>query len=261
MIRVVAILAVLIMSAVAAHAGHPLITDDTGTQGKGRFQLELNYEFSSDKETIDGVRVEERASEASTTMSYGILDNVDLVLGVPYQWTRVEEDGVETTDVDGLSDVSVEFKWRFYERGGLALAIKPGITLPTGDEESGLGNGRASYSLMFITTKEAGRCAFHINSGYMRNEYSLAEDEAANRKDLWHLSLAAEYGATETLRLVANVGMERNPDKASETNPVFVVGGFIYSVTESFDIDLGVKAGLSRPEADFDFLAGMALRF
>lgn len=34
----------------ASFAAHPHITDDTGTQGKGKFQLEVNSEFAYDKE-------------------------------------------------------------------------------------------------------------------------------------------------------------------------------------------------------------------
>ena len=35
-------------------AAHPLITDDTGTQGKGKFQLEVNGEYAHEDE--DGER-------------------------------------------------------------------------------------------------------------------------------------------------------------------------------------------------------------
>lgn len=38
-----------------SYAAHPLITDDTGTQGKGKFQIEVNSEFAYDKETVDGI--------------------------------------------------------------------------------------------------------------------------------------------------------------------------------------------------------------
>ena len=34
----------------AAFAAHPLITDDAGTQGKGKSQIELNSEFTYDTE-------------------------------------------------------------------------------------------------------------------------------------------------------------------------------------------------------------------
>lgn len=40
--RLLLAVCVVIASAGAAFAAHPLITDDTGTQGKGKFQLEVN---------------------------------------------------------------------------------------------------------------------------------------------------------------------------------------------------------------------------
>jgi len=35
-------LAITLLTAGVAFGAHPLITDDTGTQGKGKFQLEVN---------------------------------------------------------------------------------------------------------------------------------------------------------------------------------------------------------------------------
>ena len=43
------------MAGGTAFGAHPLITDDTGTQGKGKFQLEMNGKAARDKEILDGV--------------------------------------------------------------------------------------------------------------------------------------------------------------------------------------------------------------
>ncbi len=243
------------------YAAHPLITDDTGTQGKGKFQIEINSEISRDKETVDGLMTKETGGEVASIVSYGITDNADLVLGVPYQWLKAEEDGETISDEDGVGDISLEIKWRFLEKETLSFALKPAIILPTGDEEKGLGNGKASYGLMFITTKEMEPWTFHLNIGYMHNEYKLAEDEDANRKDIWHASLASTVEVIKDLQAVVNIGVEKNPDRESNTHPAFILGGVIYSITENLDIDLGVKAGLNKPETDLTVLAGMAVRF
>jgi hypothetical protein len=255
-----------------SHAAHPLITDDTGTQGKGKFQLEVNSEFTYDKEREDvdddGVKdtVKVIGSELATALSYGITDNIDIVLGLSYAWSKTKINGVvdpadSATDVDGISDMSLELKWRFFEKDGLSFALKPGITLPTGDENKGLGNGRASYGLVFITTKELEPWAFHFNLGYTYNNYKLQTDKDANRKGIWHVSLASEVEVIKDLKAVANIGIERNSDKTSNTHPAFILGGLIYSVSENIDIDFGVKGGLNKPETDLTFLAGIALRF
>jgi len=256
MFRKTVVVVVVLLWSGLAFAAHPLITDDTGTQGKGKFQLEVNGEFNYDKETEEGVTTKETGGEVAAILSYGIVDNLDIVLGVPYQWFKVKEDGDVTDKEDGISDMSLELKWGFYEKDGLSFALKPGITLPTGDDEKGLGTGRATYSLYFITTKEIEPWAFHLNLGYGRNENKFDE-----RKDIWHASLAGEVEVVKNLKVVANIGGERNPDKSSDTHPAFILGGLIYSLSENFDIDFGVKGGLNKTETDYSILAGITLRF
>lgn len=235
----------------SAFAAHPLITDDTGTQGKGKFQLEINGQY--DHDTNEGVTT--NTTEIVAAFSYGLIDNVDLVLGLPYQFIKTR-DAASSFREDGISDASLELKWRFYEKDGLGFALKPGVTLPTGDDERGLGAGRATYSLFFITTKELKPWAFHVNLAYIRNENK--EDA---RTDVFHASLASELEVAENLKAVVNVGIERNPDRASNTHPAFILGGLIYSISDHVDIDFGVKGGLNIAEPDYSILAGIALKF
>lgn len=240
-----------VFSPILAHAAHPLITDDSGTQGTGGFLLELNGEYARHEDS----EVTAKETEAAASLTYGPAETVDVVLGVPYLWAEEDSDGQEVSE-QGLGDVSIDVKWMFFEKDDLALALKPGITLPTGDEDEGLGAGEITYSAFFIASKECDPFAFHLNMGYLRNENDFDE-----RRDLWHVSLATEYALAESWRLVANIGQERNPDKESEVNPAFILGGVICSITEDFDVDLGVKAGLNDVEADYALLAGIALRF
>ncbi len=259
MLRVVslAVMTVALLSAGTANAAHPLITDDSGTQGKGKLQFEINGEYGVDKN--DGVREKELLVPTVPFLTYGLTDATDLVLGLPYNEV-VTEDAGGTSAVRGVADASIELKTRFYEKDGLSFAIKPGITLPTGDESKGLGNGRVSYHAFLIGTKEVRSWAFHLNFGYIRNEFKLKEDEDANRKDIWHVSLAMQDEVVKDLKAVVNIGMERNSDKTSETHPAFILGGFIYSITENFDVDAGIKYGLNKPETDMTFLAGITWR-
>jgi hypothetical protein len=242
-------------------AAHPLITDDTGTQGKGKFLFELNsqtgYETERSGEGVGtNITAKERETELKAALTYGVIDNVDVILTLPYEWKKTEIGDATVSDVSGIADISVEVKWRFFEKDGLSFAVKPGITLPAGDKDKDLGSGRAAGTLYLITTKEIDPWAVHLNLGYKRNENSLDE-----REDIWHASLAGEFKIMKRLKLVANIGSERNTDKLSDTNPAFILGGFIYSIRENVDIDFGVKGGLNKAEADITYLAGMALRF
>ncbi len=139
---------------------------------------------------------------------------MDIVIGLPFQWSKVEKGGKVEANVDGLSDISLECKWRFLEKDGLSFALKPGATLPSGNKDKGLGNGRPSYGIVFITTKERKPWAFHFNLRYTHNEYKLDEDRDTNRKDILHISVASEFEVIDDLRVIMNIGIETNPDKA-----------------------------------------------
>jgi len=243
-----------------AHAAHPLITDDTGTQGKGKSQIELSSQWGFDKESDDSsgtnITTRTREGEVKVQYAYGVTETADLILGVPYQWKKTETDDVTTSDLNGAADLSLEVKWRFYEKDGLGFAIKPGVTLPTGDKDKGLGTGRATGTFFFITTKDWEFWTVHANLGYKRNENKLDQ-----REDIWHASVAGEWKVMKDLRIVANIGAERNPDKTSRTNPAFALGGFIYALSRDTDISFGIKGGLNEAEMDYTVLGGITLRF
>lgn len=253
--RLILFYVVMVMPA-ASWAAHPLITDDAGTQGKGKFQLELNGQYDSDKETVEGVSVKTTGGQVAATLSCGIVNNVDLVLSLPYQWGKVEENESTAYNEKGISDMVVEAKWRLFEKDGFSLALKPGISIPNGDDEKGLGTGEVGYHLFVIGSKEIAPWAFHANIGYIRNE-----NEVFERENIWHASLATTWEAVRNLKLVANIGMERNPDDSADNHPAFIIGGVIYSVTENLDVDFGIKYGLNTSETDYSLMAGMAFRF
>jgi len=255
---VVVILGILLGLTGTCYAAHPLITDDTGTQGKGKWQVEFDGQYGVDKQ--NGVTRTEYEGPTAPVVSYGLNDRMDIVLSMSYDIVRSEGMGV-TTAVRGGTDASVELKARFYEDDDLSLAIKPGVILPTGNEEKGLGNGKTSYSMYFIATKEMELWAFHMNLGYVRNEYKLPADEAANRKDIWHASAASETKVSHKMKAVADIGIETNSDKTSNTDPAYILGGLVYSVRENTDVDVGFKYGLTKPETDHTILAGVTVRF
>ena len=254
-------LALLLLAPGPVLAAHPLITDDTGTQSGGRYQLELNSELGRDRSVLGGVESREEAGEAAVVASMGVLDNVDLVVGVPWAWSGLREGGAQVFDGNGVGDMTVEVKWRVLEREGFSLAVKPGLSLPTGNEARGFGNGKVSYAASLIATQAVGPFSFHLNGAYARNEYALQADRDANRSDIFHASFAAGVEVVKGLQVVANVGLETSSDRGSDTWPAFVLGGLIYSATEKLALDLGVKGGLTEPETDLAALAGVAWRF
>lgn len=249
------VIVILLFMTGAAFSKDILITNDTGTQGKGSLLIEVNSEFAFDKETVDGVSTKQTGVELESIFSYGIREDVDLIFAFPYIWYKFEEGRTLRQRENGISDVSAELKWRFYEKDSLSFALKPGISLPAGDEEKGLGAGKATYNVFLITTKEAKPITFHLNLAYFRNENKVEE-----RKDIWYASFAAEVAVAENVRLIGNLGIQTNTEKTSNSYPAFFVGGINFSLTNTFDINLGLKGGLNKSETDMATLAGISLK-
>ena len=242
----------LVLATRCAHAAHPLITEDTGTVGRGNYQLELTAELA--RQSDEGRTV--HGAQPAALLSYGVLPNADLQLGQP--WLRiVSDDGANREVIDGPLDTSLDFKWRFYERGGLSFGFKPGITLPTGDDQRGLGAGLVTWGALLIGTYDArGPFAFYSHLGYRRFRNTLGWREA-----LYHISGAMAYLPSENLKLVADVSADTNPLPSAYGTLRYAVLGAIYSPRENLDVDAGVKFRLNGIVFDRSLLMGVTLRW
>ena len=234
------------LASFAAQAVHPLITEDTGTQGRGGWQLEVNTEKTRDQR--DGATI--RNFQPAATLSYGALDNVDLQITPAY--VRQQSDGVS---VGGKLDTALDAKWRFYDDGSLSFGLKPGITLPTGHDEEGRGAGHTTWGSLAIVSFEREGWAIHSHAGYRHNHNTRGE-----RKSLWHISAALWVKPTQALKLVVDQSYDTNPDPSSNTTVRQTVLGIIYSITQQFDVDAGLRRG-NEPAIDRALMLGVTLRW
>lgn len=255
------ILCLLAVSPVTESSSTPLITEDAGTVGKGKYNLEITGQSSYDDKKEpdeDGTDTRNKSweTELKSTLTYGITETVDVALEVPFSWRRLDTDGTNVASERGISDVSMTLKWKFFDKNNYGLAVKSEVWFPTGDHEKELGNGRVSYSLYLLATREIDPLAFHVNLGYKRNENKNDE-----REDIWHASLAGELKLIDKLSLVANIGIEKNQDRSSSVDPAFILGGITYAATDYLEIGLGVKGGLTYTEKDFTLIGGVTFKF
>jgi predicted porin len=255
-----AIAGLLAVATTSASAILPLITDDTGTQrpNKTTHQLEFSYDRLRDRDA----GVTGKAGISGVTYTYGINDPLDVYIGASYARVTVEDSFVPSfTRVSGQGDTGVGLKWRFYDKDQLSFAFKPQITLATGDENKGLGTGRTSGAMTFIATYDAEPVTWMANVAYMRNNYKLAADRAANRSDLVRISAAALVKVGDKARVFADIGGATNSDRTSNTRPAYFLTGLIYSPNKDIDFDVGVKFGISNPEIDRAWSIGATFRF
>ncbi len=237
--------------AVCAEAAHPLITEDTATQGRGRFQLELNGEFATDRDA--GVKTTTR--QLGALVAAGLTDSLDLVLGATRLRIATASSEASAT-AQGAGDVSLDLKWRFYEKGHASFALKPGLTAPTGDETRGFGNGSATYALFLVGSFAGDAWTTHAHTGYKANRNRLGQPA-----DVLHFSAAALYQASSRVKLVADWALDTDFDLSLSRQPAWLVLGAICALTDKVDLDLGLKKGLNTVAPDTSLLFGMTLRW
>jgi hypothetical protein len=220
--------ALVLLEAIAkfAYAAHPLVTDDTGTQGTLNRQIEASTDRAQ--------RMDGKHRFGSLTYTYGLRENLDLFINVPLAFSSPA----------GLQDIAFGAKWRLAEANAFSLAVKPDLLLATGDQSKGLGNGRTSLALTLIGSYDAAPWIFHGNAGFTFNRYKLQADQSANRAIVWRTSTAVWYLLDRHWKLVADAGIVRDPVKTSATAPGYILTGAIYSPATNIDLDAGLKFGI-----------------
>ncbi len=234
-----------------AQAAHPLFTEDTGTQGAGRFQLELVGERTRDRDA--GVTV--RATQPEAVLAYGPREDLDLLVGIGHLRSTADDATGRTTQ-KGAIDTTLGAKWRFYDRDGLSFALLPSVTLPSGDASRGTGSGRATWGSLAILSWEAERYAVHAHLGYRRNRNTLDE-----RTSLTEAAAAFLVSATPQLTLGIEMSRETNPDKAAGGSLRHATLALIYAVNDDLDLDVGWRRGQNDAATDRTVLFGVTLRW
>ena len=242
----------MMLVASTSFAAHPLITEDTGTVGAGGFQLEVTRDQVS--QTSGGISL--RETSFSAVLSYGLRSNLDLVLAHSEVSVEERSDGLETAS-RGLADAEIAAKWRIYEQDQWSIALRPSLSLPTGDKNEGLGAGHSIPSLFAIATREHGPWNVHLHLGLTYD----CKAPQGERESITHASLAATLQANEKWVLVADVSRESSLDSNQDAAIASAVVGAIFSPVNYFDIDLGYRSGLNDQSPDDVVLLGIAVRW
>lgn len=230
-------------------AAHPLLTEDTSTQGNGKYQLELthdyNVQYSGDTKT--------RIRNTTGILTLGLAEEVDLIFTLPHERLTQRADSYEST-TSGLAGIDIGFKWRFYDGDAVSFAIRPGLGLGSGSDAEDRGFSRAATTSLYgAMSYRHDSWTFHAHVGYTRN----FQPPADAHRNTFHGSIAAEFGVTEQLRFVGDVSINRSGGESIRS----MVVGIIYSLTPDLDLDVGYRHGLMRETPEHAWLTGLALRF
>jgi len=222
---VILLAVIFILSAVDSFAVYPTTSHRAETHGQNNKSIGFNYsyEYEEDEKTGDIFRT----NEYDTILSYGLLDNLDIIGQVPLKQISRENE----RDYSGVDDISLEAKWKFYNTESLNLAVYPEVTLPTGGYKNGVGNGRATFATTLIASKKIDRFSFHISGQYTRNE-----NKTNDRLNLWEAHFSPVITVVEGFSLIGDVGLRRDDDKTNKKLPISVSGGFSYGITKNFSV-------------------------
>jgi len=235
----------------ALYAAHPLITEDTATQGQGNFQFELTNEHIVTREG----GFDQPSVLTNGVLAYGATDSADIIVTAPY--LRVGASALAGTPAEsGFTDAGLDLKWRFYQKDRVSFALKPGLTFPTGDETRGLGTGRVTWSAYLTASYHPGPWNLLLHLGHVHHNNTFNE-----RRDIWHGSAALVRQFGESLQAVVDTGIDTNTDRRARSNPTFLIAGLIWSARKNLDLDLGYRLESSDTLRARALLAGLAWRW
>jgi hypothetical protein len=212
-------LAVALGIAVAAPqalAGPPFVTDDPEPVPLGHWELYLGTTFAHDR---DG----EGAQAPLVEVNYGALPEVQLHLLTSLNYGRPVGGPAEY----GPGDTELGIKWRFFkETDNLPqVGTFPMIEIPTGDEDRGLGNGKAQVFLPIWLQKSWDKWTVYGGGGWEYNPGS-------GNRNFWRTGVVVQREVIEEKLIIGGEIFHFTADTRDGDPRTAVNLGGIYNLDE-----------------------------
>jgi hypothetical protein len=168
------------LTAGAAQAGPPFLTDDPEPTETGHWEI---YAPAVDAAGHGG----DYDGALGAEINYGAAPNVQLTVGLPSAFVH-DADGLHA----GRGDLELSLKYRFFndEGSGFSVAVFPALTLPTASHR--LGAGRVTGLLPVWAQKDSGPWSVFGGGGYAINP-------GAGNRNYWTGGLAVSRRFNEAL--------------------------------------------------------------
>ncbi len=192
--------------------GPPLVTDDTGTPGHNRWEINLAH-------TRNNTKLED-AEEFSIDANYGLGKKTQLNIVILH--TYINRD--EGNNVSHLGDIQLAAKYRFIDESDwfFSVSTAPTIFLPTGNHRS---------KLDFFLPLEIDK---HIKDLYIGAEFGYTIHRKNDEENELFYGVFSEYPVCKKIDVMGEV--YGHFTKHSKTDsPLFNVG-FRYKINKLFSI-------------------------
>lgn len=226
-----------------ALAGPPFRTDDPEPVEYRHWEVYLATQYQRNHDDT-------AAAAPLLEINYGAYPNLQLHLIAPLLYEKPEGESAQY----GYGDTEFGFKYRFINETELMpqVGIFPLIEIPTGDEDRGLGNGKAQVFLPVWLQKSWGPWTSYGGGGYWINP-------GEGNKDYWFFGWEAQRKITELLTLGAEIFHQTRSEEEGDRNTGFNMGGFI-NLSELQHILFSAGRDFSGPNR-FSFYLGYQLTF
>jgi Putative MetA-pathway of phenol degradation len=199
----------LLIPAAGAFAGPPFRTDDPVPVDYHHGEI---YLFSTGTHDAGGTSGLGPAVE----FNYGILSGTQFHIIAPMAYDAPKDEASHF----GYGDTEVGVKYRFVHETDVLpmIGIFPLVEIPTGDEDKGLGNGKAQYFFPLWLQKDFGRWTTYGGGGYWINP-------GPGNKNYWFSGILLQYSFSETLYLGGELFHQTADTVDGEDNSGFNFGG------------------------------------
>jgi hypothetical protein len=246
LVAVVALISYTVLLSTSGFAGMPLTTDDAYTVEKGKFQLEIGFDYARQDN-------HDKEFGPSVTLTYGLLERMDVAVGTGYLFI----DPTEGKNENGLGDTEVKVKYHLIDQKDWIphFAVSGTLKIPTASESKGLGSGKTDFNINTIFTWDLSeRWQLYSNLGYtFIGEHHVEND--------FNYSVAAQFALSEKWALVGEIFGVNNFNGHKSDDPISGLVGAQYQLSDHFVLDAGVEIGMNKAAPDYRLTAGLTIFF
>jgi hypothetical protein len=212
-----------------ARAGAPFITDDPEPVEYGHWEISAFTQGTHASGERSGTLV-------GIDANYGALPELQLHLIAPLAFDKVTGSGAKY----GYGDTEFGAKYRFVQESNdgwwPAVAVFPLVTVPTGDDKRGLGDGHTRTFLPLWLEKNFGDWRTFGGGGYWNNP-------GADNKNYWFAGWALQRQITENFSFGGEVFHQTADTAGGKGSSGFNLGG-IYDLTENYHLLFSAGRGI-----------------
>ncbi|HSG06467.1 MAG TPA: hypothetical protein VLB09_08725, partial [Nitrospiria bacterium] len=226
--------------ATPASAYVPYLYSDTAVpveRGKSRLDFTVGFEKWS-------LKPRETRYIFDTELSYGLINNLEFTVQVPY----VVRDPNGKGSRSGLGDLNLKAKIRFIKGRAANPVSMSGMILlkfPGCDEDKGLTpecTGETDLGIKGIASKEFFPVTMHLNLGFI----VVGNPPNSSLDDVFAYGLAFDMlTRVEFLHAVAELSGETNRDPDAKSDPHSLLIGLLYDIDIKKSVSLAADFGLT----------------